>query len=78
MTEVIAAGGVNGVEMLRAVASLERASEHPLAGAIVAGAEEKGIALVDGAEFASVTGKGVTGHCGWTACGGGEWSADAR
>jgi len=52
------------VEMLRAVASLERASEHPLAGAIVAGAEEKGIALVDVAEFASVTGKGVTGLVG--------------
>ncbi len=64
LTEVIAAGGVNGVEMLRAVASLERASEHPLAGAIVAGAEEKGIALVDVAEFASVTGKGVTGLVG--------------
>jgi Cu+-exporting ATPase len=64
LTEVIAAGGVNDVEMLRAVASLERASEHPLAAAIVADAEEKGIALVDVAEFASVTGKGVKGLVG--------------
>jgi len=64
LTEVIAAGGVNDVEMLRAVASLERASEHPLAAAIVTSAEEKGIALVDVAEFASVTGKGVKGLVG--------------
>jgi Cu+-exporting ATPase len=48
-------------ELLRLAASLERASEHPLAEAIVRGAEEKGIELVKAEDFQSVTGKGVTG-----------------
>lgn len=47
--------------LLRLAASLERASEHPLAAAIVAGAEARGIALADVASFASITGKGVRG-----------------
>jgi len=42
-------------------ASLERASEHPLAAAIVNGAQEKGIVLTAVNEFRSITGKGVTG-----------------
>jgi Cu+-exporting ATPase len=46
---------------LRLTASLERASEHPLAAAIVAGAEERGIELGTVRDFASVVGKGVTG-----------------
>ncbi len=45
--------------MLRLAASLEEGSEHPLAAAIVNGAEEKGIDLVEAADFESVTGKGV-------------------
>ena len=49
-------------EMLQITASLERASEHPLAEAIVKGAEEKGIDLVKANDFQSVTGKGVTGQ----------------
>ena len=61
LTEVIPEEGVSEGELLRAVASLERASEHPLAAAIVAGAEERGVALREVKEFASVTGKGVTG-----------------
>jgi heavy metal translocating P-type ATPase len=48
-------------EVLRLAASLERASEHPLAAAIVAAAEARGLALASVAEFASVTGKGVQG-----------------
>ena len=48
-------------EVLRLAAGLERASEHPLAEAIVRGAEEKGITLVKPDGFQSVTGKGVTG-----------------
>ena len=48
-------------ELLRLVASIERASEHPLAEAIVRGAEEKGIELVKAENFQSITGKGVTG-----------------
>jgi Cu+-exporting ATPase len=47
--------------VLQAGASLERASEHPLAAAIVKGAEERGIALLPASEFESITGKGVTG-----------------
>ena len=55
---------VNGVEeqvTLRLGASLERASEHPLAEAIVRGAQEKGIVLAQVKDFHSLTGKGVTG-----------------
>ncbi len=47
---------------LRLAASLERASEHPLAEAIVKGAEERGIDLAQAQNFQSVTGKGVTGN----------------
>jgi len=46
---------------LRLAASLERASEHPLAEAIVRGAEDKGIKLSQTDDFQSITGKGVTG-----------------
>ena len=55
---------VDGVEehhALRLAASLERASEHPLAEAIVKGAQEKGIELAKANDFLSVTGKGITG-----------------
>jgi len=48
-------------QLLRYVASLENVSEHPLAAAIVAGAKERGIPLVDVSDFESVTGKGVIG-----------------
>ncbi len=48
-------------EVLRLAASLERASEHPLAAAIVEGAEEQGLALTDVRGFQSTTGKGVAG-----------------
>jgi Cu+-exporting ATPase len=48
--------------LLRLAASLERASEHPLASAIVAGAEERGVALAPAEAFESLTGKGVRGR----------------
>ena len=48
-------------EALRHAASLERGSEHPLAGAIVSGANERRITLSDPREFAAVPGKGVRG-----------------
>ena len=47
--------------LLRLVASLENASEHPLAGAIVAGTTERGVKLADVTEFESITGQGVVG-----------------
>jgi P-type Cu+ transporter len=46
---------------MKLAASLEQGSEHPLAAAIVEGAKTRGIALVKVADFASKTGKGVTG-----------------
>jgi Cu+-exporting ATPase len=49
------------VDLLRFAASLERSSEHPLAAAVVAGAEGRGIACAPIEQFRSVTGKGVTG-----------------
>ncbi len=49
-------------DMLSLVASLERASEHPLAEAIVNGAEDKGLQLFATDNFESITGKGVTGQ----------------
>jgi Cu+-exporting ATPase len=54
----------NGFEedtVLRLAASLERASEHPLAEAIVRGAEDREISLADTDQFESITGQGVTG-----------------
>jgi Cu+-exporting ATPase len=49
-------------EVLELAAALERGSEHPLAAAIVEGAKDRGVALPDGSDFASHTGKGVTGR----------------
>jgi P-type Cu+ transporter len=48
-------------ETLRLAASLEQASEHPLAGAIVAAAQTQGLNLSSPRDFASVPGKGITG-----------------
>ena len=61
LTAVIPAEGFDETQLLQSVASLEKASEHPLAAAIIAGAKEKNIELVPVTEFQSVTGKGVTG-----------------
>ena len=47
--------------ILRLAASLERGSEHPLAEAIVRGAEERGVEMVEAGEFEAVTGQGVRG-----------------
>jgi P-type Cu+ transporter len=58
---VVPAAGLSEAEALALAASLERSSEHPLAAAIVAATEERGLALREAAGFASVTGKGVTG-----------------
>jgi Cu+-exporting ATPase len=61
LTEVIPAEGFDATNLLQSVASLEKASEHPLAAAILAGAREKKIELVPVTDFQSITGKGVTG-----------------
>jgi Cu+-exporting ATPase len=61
LVTVVTAEGFGEEELLRLTASLERGSEHPLAAAIVAGAQERGIELVKVDTFESVTGKGVKG-----------------
>ncbi len=61
LVAIVPAPGTSETELLRLAASLERGSEHPLAAAIVAGAEERGAALAPAEGFASLTGKGVTG-----------------
>jgi Cu+-exporting ATPase len=58
---ILPAPGLTEAEILPLAASLERSSEHPLAAAIVAAAHERGMALQDPTDFASVTGKGVSG-----------------
>jgi Cu+-exporting ATPase len=57
-----AAEWIREEDLLRLAASLERGSEHPLAAAIVRGAEARGVSLGQATEFASVTGKGVKGR----------------
>jgi len=59
---VTAAPGFDENEILRLGAALERASEHPLAAAIVAGATERGLHLPEVRNFRSVTGQGVIGE----------------
>jgi P-type Cu+ transporter len=61
LSTVTATEGFDEIQLLQAIASLEKASEHPLAAAILAGAAEKKIALLPVANFAAVTGKGVSG-----------------
>lgn len=61
---VLPAPGLTEAEVLPLAASLERSSEHPLATAVVAAAKERGMSFVEPADFASVTGKGVTGTVG--------------
>jgi Cu+-exporting ATPase len=56
---VIAAPGFDEAAILRIAATLERASEHPLASAILARAKERGIGPGESSEFQSRTGKGV-------------------
>jgi P-type Cu+ transporter len=61
LSTVIAAEGMDQAQLLQMMASLEKASEHPLAAAILAAAQEKKIELLPVANFASLTGKGVSG-----------------
>ena len=61
LVAVLPKPGHDEQDVLRLAASLERGSEHPLAEAIVSGADEKGIDLVKADDFQAITGKGVTG-----------------
>jgi Cu+-exporting ATPase len=62
LASVVPAPGWDEAGLLRAAASLEQGSEHPLAAAIVEGARARGIALTRAESFESRTGKGVVGR----------------
>lgn len=62
LVAVVAVAGWTEADLIRLAASLERGSEHPLAAAIVAGAQERGVELSNTESFESVTGKGVSGR----------------
>ena len=61
LTEIAVAPGYAEGDLLRLAASVESASEHPLAAAILAGAKKRNLAPVTVEEFTSVTGQGVRG-----------------
>ena len=61
LTALVSAEGFDEATLLQLTASLEKASEHPLAAAILAAAKDKKVALLPVDAFQSVTGKGVTG-----------------
>ncbi|WP_339864795.1 copper-translocating P-type ATPase [Paremcibacter congregatus] len=61
LVAVLPEEGHDEAEVLRFAASLERGSEHPLAEAIVKGAEARGIDMADATDFEAITGKGVKG-----------------
>ncbi len=61
VTAVVPANGITQDELLQIAASLERGSGHPLAAAILAAAEEKGLTLLEAQDFDAPTGKGVIG-----------------
>jgi P-type Cu+ transporter len=61
LTAVVPVAGIDENELLRLAAALERGSEHPLAAAIVKGAEDRGVSAVSAEAFESLTGRGVRG-----------------
>jgi len=64
LTDVVTVNGFDANDVLALAAALERHSEHPLASAIVAGAESRGASRTDASGFQSLTGQGVTGDSG--------------
>jgi Cu+-exporting ATPase len=62
LMSVTALPAFSDTDLLHLAASLERGSEHPLAAAIVAGAQARGLALAEAQDFTSRTGKGVMGQ----------------
>jgi len=64
LTSLLALEGFQENDILQLAASLERASEHPLAAAIIKGAEERNLILPEVGNVQSVSGKGITGQVG--------------
>ncbi len=65
---IVAAAGWSEARVLEIAAGLERGSEHPLAAAIVEGANDRGVAVPASSDFEAVPGKGVRGTIGGAAC----------
>lgn len=61
LTSIVVLEGFLDNDILQLGASLERASEHPLAAAIIRGAEQRNLTLAEVKDFQSVSGKGITG-----------------
>ena len=64
LTDTLVLGDISEADLLSLAAALERGSEHPLAEAIVDGAEAVGAARQEATDFEAVTGKGVRGKIG--------------
>ncbi len=64
LTEILPFEGADGTEALRLAASLERYSRHPLAGAVVTGAESRGLALEEASGVSEEPGHGLSGVVG--------------
>jgi len=62
LTSVVPLNGTSESELLQLAASIERGSEHPLAAAIVAGAQQRNLKFSEAQDFQSITGKGVVGR----------------
>ena len=68
LTDLLAADGLNGDELLKTAASLQSGSEHPLARAVVAAAKDKGLPLDPPQSVRAVPGRGTEGEVGARAC----------
>ena len=64
LVDVVSAGSVSEDELLQLTAGLEIGSEHPLAAAIIGGAEARGLEFLPATDFSSFPGQGVTGTIG--------------
>jgi Cu+-exporting ATPase len=64
LVSVVPSSGFTEEEVVSLAASLEKGSEHPLAAAILQGASERNLKVVEVSNFESVTGQGVTGRVG--------------
>jgi Cu+-exporting ATPase len=64
VTKILPAPGMSATDLLVVAASLERSSEHPLAAAVMTAAKAANALALDATDFASITGKGITGTVG--------------
>jgi P-type Cu+ transporter len=61
IARIVASPGFDEGQILRIASTLERASEHPLAAAILASAEQRGVSIGEISDFRAIPGKGITG-----------------